>query len=128
MEWGPDGIEVSHCLADYSLLEYRAGDYLRARELRERALAITRQTLGPRHALVGRDLYNLACLDALEGNEETALERLREAIAAGWATTRILDDPDLDSLRGDPRFEALVAEVRERLEDREREAATLLGE
>jgi hypothetical protein len=77
---------------------------------------------------VGRDLYNLACLDALEGNEETALERLREAIAAGWATTRILDDPDLDSLRGDPRFEALVAEVRERLEDREREAATLLGE
>jgi non-specific serine/threonine protein kinase/serine/threonine-protein kinase len=127
-EWGPDGIEVSHCLADHSLLEYRAGDYVRARELRERALAITRKTLGSRHAMVGRDLYNLACLDALEGHEETALERLREAIDAGWATTRILDDPDLDSLRGDPRFEALVAEVRARLEERDREAAALLRE
>ena len=127
-EWGPDGIEVSHCLADYSLLEYRAGDYVRARELRERALAITRRTLGPRHAIVGRDLYNLACLDALEGNEETALERLRAAIDAGWATTRIFDDPDLDSLRGDSRFEAVVTEVKGRLEERDREAATLLRE
>jgi hypothetical protein len=78
--------------------------------------------------MVGRDLYNLACLDALEGNEETALERLREAIDTGWATTRILDDPDLDSLRGDPRFEAVVADVKGRLEERDREAATLFRE
>ncbi len=127
-EWGPDGVEVSHCLADYALLEYRAGDYVRARELRERALAIGRRMPGPQPAIVGRDLYNLACLDALEGDRETALVRLREAIAAGWTRTRILDDPDLDSLRGDPRFEALVAEVEDRLEERNREAAVLLRE
>ena len=54
--------------------------------------------------------------------------RLREAIAAGWVRTRIFDDPDLDSLRGDPQFEALVAEVEERLEERKREAAALLRE
>ena len=71
---------------------------------------------------MGRDLYNLACLDALEGDRETALERLRQAAAAGWARARIFDNPDLHSLRGDPRFEALVAEVAERLEEGKREA------
>jgi non-specific serine/threonine protein kinase/serine/threonine-protein kinase len=113
-EWGPESIEVSYCLADGSLLEYRGGDYVRARALRERALVIARRALGPQHPVVGRHLYNLACLDALEGDDETALERLGEAVAAGFARPVIFDDPDLESLRGDPAFEALVSEVRDR--------------
>jgi hypothetical protein len=34
----------------------------------------------------------------------------------GWAERDILDDSALDSLRGDPEFEAVIAEVKERLE------------
>jgi hypothetical protein len=53
--------------------------------------------------------YNLACLEAVGGNRERALELLRVAVgeraeARGWAR----GDDDLDSLRGDPEFEALV--------------------
>jgi hypothetical protein len=47
---------------------------------------------------------------------ETALECLAGAFDS--ATTRILDGADIDSPRGDPRFEASVAEMRDRLDRR----------
>ena len=55
--------------------------------------------------------YNLACLEALQGHPAEALFALRRAVelrpeAAEWAR----EDRDLASLRGDPEFEALVAE------------------
>ena len=37
----------------------------------------------------------------------------------GWVWRGILDDSDLDSLRGDPEFEAMMDEVRRRLAKRE---------
>jgi hypothetical protein len=99
----------------YAILEAREGHHDRAGELLERALAIQRRALGPRHPVVGRSLYNLACLDALRGEGEVALDRLREALDAGWAHPVIFEDPDFEALRGDPRFEAIVAEVKERV-------------
>ena len=55
-------------------------------------------------------LYNLACLEALEGRRDAALAALRGAIerrpqAAEWART----DEDFAPLREDPGFAALVA-------------------
>jgi tetratricopeptide (TPR) repeat protein len=51
-------------------------------------------------------LYNLACMEALLGEKDAALEHLAEAVrnprVREWATT----DSDLDSLRDDPRFNA----------------------
>jgi tetratricopeptide (TPR) repeat protein len=54
--------------------------------------------------------YNLACLEALQGNREEALATLREAISAApkvaeWAR----DDADFESLRDDPEFIELVS-------------------
>jgi hypothetical protein len=56
-------------------------------------------------------LYNLACLDALQGDPEAALASLGRAVelrpaVAEWAR----EDRDLAALRGDPRFEQLVGE------------------
>ena len=54
-------------------------------------------------------LYNLACLEAVEGRRDGALAALAEAIrirpeVAAWAR----EDDDLASLRDDPEFRALV--------------------
>jgi TolB-like protein/tRNA A-37 threonylcarbamoyl transferase component Bud32 len=53
-------------------------------------------------------LYNVACLYALEGQPDSALDLLEEAVRAGFGAREwIAHDPDLESLRGLPRFEAL---------------------
>jgi tetratricopeptide (TPR) repeat protein len=49
--------------------------------------------------------YNLACSCALLGRKEEALQRLREAHELGFDDLGLLRrDPDLDSLREDPRY------------------------
>jgi tetratricopeptide (TPR) repeat protein len=80
---------------------YRAGDY-------EAALAALQPALAERpESLV---LFNVACMEALTGRADDALEHLRRSIDAD---SRILEhvrtDSDLDSLRDDPRFAELVA-------------------
>jgi tetratricopeptide (TPR) repeat protein len=55
--------------------------------------------------------YYIACLYALRGDSDRALDVLERVAAALPALTvaRIRRDPDLESLRGLPRFEALAA-------------------
>ena len=59
--------------------------------------------------------YNLAAVYALRGDSETALNRLQDALDRGFAHAVIFDDEKLDSLRGMPEFEAIVAEVERRI-------------
>jgi adenylate cyclase len=52
--------------------------------------------------------YNVACLFALEGESTRAIESLEAAVRAGFAHKAWVEkDPDLDSIRDDPRFKAL---------------------
>jgi quercetin dioxygenase-like cupin family protein len=54
--------------------------------------------------------YNLACLEAVQGNRDAAIAQLRAAIAARRATTAwARDDDDFASLRDDPEFVTLTA-------------------
>jgi TolB-like protein/Flp pilus assembly protein TadD len=54
-------------------------------------------------------LYNVACLYALEGRADSALDCLEQAIRSGFGQTDwIAHDPDLESLRGLPRFQVLL--------------------
>jgi len=60
--------------------------------------------------------YNLACTYALLGDADTALDFLRRDLDEKGASSGARErqeewaraDPDLESLRGDPRFAALV--------------------
>lgn len=53
-------------------------------------------------------LYNLACAEALSGEQDAALEHLAEAVANPRFRKFAEEDPDFDSLRDDPRFKQLV--------------------
>lgn len=66
----------------------------------ERAL-----TIDPSDA---RIQYNVACLLALAGRSDRAIDCLQNAVNAGFAHFDWVEkDPDLDSLRNDPRFKSL---------------------
>jgi tetratricopeptide (TPR) repeat protein len=55
--------------------------------------------------------YNVACLYALEGDADLALDALEEALRTGFGQRDwIARDPDLASLRDLPRFRALTEE------------------
>jgi ketosteroid isomerase-like protein len=57
----------------------------------------------------GIDFYNLACAQALAGSPEAALDSIERAIATGFRRRAQYEtDPDLASLRGMPRFKALI--------------------
>jgi hypothetical protein len=52
----------------------------------------------------------LACVDALMGDKDDALQHLREAAANPRLREHALTDSGFDSLRDDPRFSAALGE------------------
>jgi hypothetical protein len=74
----------------------------RAREIMQDALT--------RFPNAGNVRYNAACLEALDGNAEAALDHLARAIEArGEVAQWAREDGDLASLRSHPRFAELTA-------------------
>ena len=79
----------------------RLGDQEEGLRWAERARAIDPEDPGV--------LYNVACLYALEGRKDDAIACLAQAFQAGFGAREwIAQDPDLESLRDDPRFQALI--------------------
>jgi len=79
----------------------RIGDRPQAIEWARRATAVDGEDAGV--------CYNVACLMALEGERDAAIEHLRCAFRVGFAHRDWIEhDPDLASLRDDPRFLELI--------------------
>ncbi len=102
------GNSLGH-LAEHMADYYRShGDKERASRVQQDAVqAIIALHLGPAQEASAR--YNLACYYALHGEPADAIAELRAAFAGRpdlitWSR----EDHDLDSLRGDPAFLALV--------------------
>ena len=67
----------------------------------DRALALDPEDAGV--------LYNTACLNAVAGRSEYAIELLEKAVQNGFGHREWIDnDPDVASLRDHPRFQALL--------------------
>jgi adenylate cyclase len=83
----------------------KLGDATRARALSERALAARPDEFAT--------AYNLACAFAVLDDRERALQLLEQATQRDRGNLAWIEqDPDLDSLRGDARFEAIVDRLR----------------
>ena len=55
-------------------------------------------------------LYNVACRYAVLGRKDDALEALEQSVNKGWGDRAWLEhDSDLESIRDDPRYAALIA-------------------
>jgi tetratricopeptide (TPR) repeat protein len=94
---------------DHSLAHATLGGYYRKKGLEE--LAQKHIGIAMKSIFDSENEYNRACLAAICGNTEQALELLRIALMnkqtyVDW----ILRDPDLDFIRQDPRFKQLVSD------------------
>lgn len=86
----------------------RAGDLESAAAVAQRLTALV-----PHDALAA---HNLACVQARRGELAAAWRALAASLAGPLADPRLAEnDPDLAPLRGEPRFQTLLAEARERL-------------
>jgi adenylate cyclase len=101
MDLNPDDPRAATIRAVALLRTGRAAEGLR---WAEQALALEPQDAGVR--------YNVACLFALEGQSARALEQLEEVVRRGFRNRAWMErDPDLASLRAEPRFTALMASI-----------------
>ena len=97
-----------HALNIKAWSAYDQQDYQRGLELVERAYEIAPED--------SRVLYYLACFHALLGHPDKALDFLNRSVAGGfYCPHHITNDPDLESLRGDARYEAALVLARTRV-------------
>lgn len=82
------------------------GQQQRARVLAEQALRARPDDIGT--------VYNAACTYAVIGDPDRAVELLARAVDLGWSSAEWLaHDPDVDSLRADPRFQRIQSALRQ---------------
>ncbi|UCG42798.1 MAG: hypothetical protein JSU73_13210 [candidate division WOR-3 bacterium] len=92
---------------------YRDREYGRAVELYETVLDSIKDD--------AHQLYNAACTYSLAGEKQRAIELLKLTIEAGWDDyDHMARDTDLDNIRDEPEYKALVADLKQKAEERER--------
>jgi non-specific serine/threonine protein kinase/serine/threonine-protein kinase len=107
----PDTLKSMNALGWAYMEDHR---YLEAESLFRQALPLSRGALGETHPDTCLLHYNLADVEALQGRRDAAFAAIRGAFAEGgclWPDI-VASDDDLKSLRGDSRFDALIAEMR----------------
>ena len=83
---------------------FQDGQKTRAREWSRRAVELCPEDVAT--------LICAACLSAKLGHKEEALDFLERVFARGWGKRGWIEhDPDYDSLRGEPRFQNLLAKL-----------------
>jgi serine/threonine protein kinase/Tfp pilus assembly protein PilF len=125
---GDEHPDVARALFNLGTQLVRKQDYENAKPVLQEAIAIWEKTPGPNEGRLADSFYNLACLSALQGQRDEALDHLRGAVGHGFSSLWVTQDPDLASLHGDPEFEAIVEELERRNREKDTEAAAAESE
>ena len=93
------------------------GQSARAKLLLNRSLAYAESTTMPRlhRYAIAYGIPQQVQIYALQGKTEKALEALRQAVDYGWRGLWwywLEHDPNLDSIRDEPEFQAMVVEIK----------------
>jgi non-specific serine/threonine protein kinase/serine/threonine-protein kinase len=94
----------------------KMGQYEEAENMLKQTLEMQRRVLGPEHPYTAVTTYNLGAIAAHLGHHDDALAFLRSAVDHGLPIGIALGmdkDTDLQSLHGDPNFDALVVHARQ---------------
>jgi hypothetical protein len=92
---------------------YRAKEYKKAVALYETVLDSIKDD--------ARQLYNAACTYSLAGEKQRAIDILKLTIKAGWDDyDHLARDTDLDNIREEAQYKELVADLKQKAEERER--------
>lgn len=115
--YGPDHFGVLMAMANQADTLYLMGKYSEAKQLLQQTLDIQRRVFDPNHPETARSLYNLGCLAARDSKRDEAFSLLGQAIdhLSPRSVPKVDNDPDLNSLHGDPRFAKLVARAKQRV-------------
>ena len=113
--YGPEHPATLEIMLNLGVARSAQHRHAEAEQIEREALAIERRVRGPGGWLSAIALYDLTCNAALDHRREDALRALREGVAVGFPPdllAGIEQDTDLASLRGQPDFEALVAQAK----------------
>jgi serine/threonine protein kinase/Tfp pilus assembly protein PilF len=70
--------------------------------------------------------YELACIDAMQGDKASAYEWLQRAIDAGWRVHRLgAIDPLMENLRDEDRFKRMMAQVKAMVDEQRARAGEM---
>src|SRR5713101_1206540 len=114
---GAEHPQTAASIYNLSVIAANKGNRTEAEKLEREALDISRRVLGAEHPQTAASIYNLGVIAANKGNRTEALSLLHQALDHGLLLIRALgmeNDPDLKSLHGDPRFDALVVYAKQR--------------
>jgi len=113
---GPEHTDTLFTLRDLGNLLKREKRYQEAERVLRETLDGRRRAVGADHPDTAEAAYDLACVLALEGKRDEALANLELASKRALSGEERQDwekEPDLKSLREDPRFAAIVASARQ---------------
>jgi serine/threonine protein kinase len=114
---GPEHPDTLRSMNNLALAMSHEGRYAEAEKLAHEAVDIQRRVRGPDDPNTAISTYYLGCVLARSGKRDASLSLLREAVDHGLRPNTDLaieKEDDLKSLRGDPRFAALVVHAKER--------------
>ncbi len=114
---GPEHPLTLMFMSNLAEILVKLGKYAEGEELLRQTLNIQRRVLPPDDPRTAISIYNLGGIEAQQGRRDEAFPLLNEAIDHGFpplADLSVEQDPDLQELHGDPRFDALVAHAKAR--------------
>jgi serine/threonine protein kinase len=114
---GRENLSSISCMINLAAMNMDMGRSDQAEKQFRQALDLERHVLGPDQPETALTAYNLAEILALQNRPDEALSLLRQAVDHGLhprIDLKIEKEPDFRSLRGDPRFVALVADAKQR--------------